>query len=111
MDRINKYRNIIRNILDKYAQFSKTNNGVNNIVIMSEDGNHFLLLNEGWEGKKHIHNCLFHGEIKNNKIWIYFDGFEDTITEALIADGIPKDHIVLAFHPPYIRAKTEFAIA
>lgn len=54
------------------------------LVIISQNNHHLLLFNKGWEGKKHIHNCLFHGKIKNDKIWVYFDGFEDTITEAMI---------------------------
>ncbi|MBR8827235.1 MAG: XisI protein [Gomphosphaeria aponina SAG 52.96 = DSM 107014] len=111
MDRIDEYRNIIKSKLDEYAEFSQVNDSIKNLVIVSQDQNHFLLLNEGWLDKKHIHNCLFHGEIKNEKIWIYFDGFEETITESLIASGIPQEQIVLAFHPPYIRSKTKFAVA
>ena len=111
MDRIDEYCQIIKSILNRYAQFSNGSDSIKNIVIASQDQNHFLLLNEGWQNQKHIHNCLFHCEIKTDKIWIYFDGFEDTITETLIASGIPQEQIVVAFHPPYIRAKTQFAVA
>jgi hypothetical protein len=110
MDRIDDYRSILHKTLNHYAQLNNDNDQIKSIVIISQDNNQFLLFNEGWEGKKHIHHCLFHGEIKNDKIWVYFDGFEDTITEAIINEGIPKDKIVLAFHPVYVREKTEFAI-
>ncbi len=109
MDRIENYRFILKKVLNNYAKLNN-NEQIKAIIIISQDNNQFLLFHEGWEGKKHIHNCLFHGEIKNDKIWIYFDGFEDTITEAIINEGIPQDKIVLAFHPVYIREKTEFAV-
>jgi len=109
MDRIENYRSILCKILNNYAKINN-NNKIESLVIISQDNNHFLLFNEGWEAKKHIHNCLFHGEIKNGKIWVYFDGFEDTITEAMVKEGIPKEKIILAFHPIYIREKTEFAV-
>jgi len=28
-----------------------------------------------------------------------------------VAGGVPKDHIVLAFHPPYLRQHTGYAVA
>jgi hypothetical protein len=45
----------------------------------------------------------------DGKIWIHYDGIEDGITDELVAGGVPKDHIVLAFHPPYVRQHTEYA--
>ncbi|MFM7425742.1 MAG: element excision factor XisI family protein, partial [Elainella sp.] len=42
---------------------------------------------------------------------IHYDGVEDGITQELIAAGIPKDQIVLAFHPPHLRQHTGYAVA
>ncbi|NES83455.1 MAG: XisI protein [Moorea sp. SIO2B7] len=38
------------------------------------------------------------GSIRDGKIWIHYDGMEDGITDELVAAGVPKDRIVLAFH-------------
>ncbi|MFE1748097.1 element excision factor XisI family protein, partial [Coleofasciculus sp. H7-2] len=38
-------------------------------------------------------------------------GIEDGITGELVAAGVPKGHIVLAFHPPQVREHTGYAIA
>ena len=62
---------------------------------------------EGWHGKQRLHGSIVHAEIKDGKIWIHYDG----ITDDLVAAGVPKDHIVLAFHPPYVRPHTDYAIA
>lgn len=37
--------------------------------------------------------------------------YVDLEAEKLLAAGIPKDKIVLAFHPPDVRKYTEFAVA
>ncbi len=36
---------------------------------------------------------------------------EDGIANDFLAAGIPKDKIVLAFHPPSVRPYTEFAVS
>nr|WP_318734890.1 MULTISPECIES: element excision factor XisI family protein [unclassified Roseofilum] len=54
---------------------------------------------------------MVHAEIKQGKVWIHYDGIEDSVTEELVAAGILKTEIVLAFHPPYIREKTGYALA
>lgn len=111
MDELDRYRETLTKILNKYAAIPYFYGKINYIVIVSSDRNHFLLVNEGWEGKKHIHHCLVHAEIRDDKIWIHYDGIEDSITEELVAASIPKNKIVLAFHPPYIRERTGYAVA
>jgi hypothetical protein len=111
MDTLDQYRNYIHKILSEYASIPHIHGQINSIVIVSEDRNHFLLMNEGWDGKKHIHHCLIHVQILNEKLWIHFDGTEDGITDELVAAGVPKDKIVLAFHPPYVRQHTGYAVA
>lgn len=46
----------------------------------------------------------------NGKLWIQHDGTEDGIANRLVELGVPKSDIVLAFHPPYKRPYTDFAI-
>jgi hypothetical protein len=58
-----------------------------------------------------VHGCLVHIDILDGKLWIQRDGTEQGIATELVAAGIPKDAIVLAFHPPEIRPHTEYAVA
>ena len=46
----------------------------------------------------------------DDKIWIQRDGIEEGMATDLLNAGIPKDKIVLAFQPEYIRPLTEFAV-
>ena len=65
----------------------------------------------GWNGNLRIHGCVVDVEIINDKIWIQRDGIEDGITDDLVAAGVPKDKIVLAFHPPEVRPYTGYAVS
>ena len=44
----------------------------------------------------------------DGKIWVQRDFTEPSITEQLVAKGVPTSNIVLGFHPPYKRRFTEF---
>jgi XisI protein len=44
------------------------------------------------------------------KIWVQHDGTEDAIADQLVEKGVPKKDIVLAYHAPYVRQYTEFAL-
>lgn len=52
-----------------------------------------------------------HVRLRNGKIWIEEDGTEDGFASHLLEAGVPKSDIVLAFHAPWERQYTEFAVA
>jgi XisI protein len=54
-----------------------------------------------------IWNCW---DIKDEKIWIQYDGTEYSIAQELIDLGVPSQSIVVAYHAPYSRKFTEFAV-
>jgi hypothetical protein len=51
-----------------------------------------------------------HVDIRDGKFWIEHDGTEYGIANELVDAGVPKEHIVLAFHEPELRQYTEFAV-
>jgi hypothetical protein len=50
-------------------------------------------------------------DLKGDKIWIQRDGTECGVANELVELGVPKEHIVLAYQPPYKRPYTAFAVA
>jgi XisI protein len=107
---IDRWRCTLETILQHYADIPYRYGEVSTYVVVSRDLNRYMLIQEGWEKTHRIHGTIVHAEIRNNKIWIHYDGIEDSITEELVATGVPKDHIVLAFHPHHIRIHTGYAI-
>ncbi|GBF82829.1 XisI protein [Aphanothece sacrum] len=111
MDKLEKYRKIIRQVLTPYLNIYYANVKVRNRAAFDQETDQYLIISEGWNNQEHLHSCLIHLEIINNKIWIQCDNTEDGIANELVAAGIPKSDIVLAFHTPDIRKFTEFAIS
>lgn len=49
--------------------------------------------------------------LRNGKIFVEIDWMEDGIVDRLLEAGVSKDDIVLAFHHPDLRPRTEFPVA
>ncbi|MBE9155838.1 XisI protein [Nodosilinea sp. LEGE 06152] len=111
METLDQWRTTLEETLQYYAELSCAKGNVETYVMVSRDGNHFLLMHEGWQGNRRIHGIVVHAEIRDGKIWIHYDGIEGSITEELVTAGVPKERIVLAFHPPYVREHTGYAVA
>ena len=80
-------------------------------MVLDEQNDHYHLLTVGWHHNERIRGTILHIDIKDGKIWIQHDGTEIGIANELVEMGIPKEAIVLAFHAPYRRQFTEFAVA
>ena len=111
MDNLKHYREIIRELIQTYAQYQPSRGEVQIEVIFDETNDHYELMYAGWNGPYRIHGSVLHIDIRDGKIWIQHDGIEEGIAEELVKKGIPRDQIVLAFKPPEIRPHTDFAVA
>ena len=111
MDDVKHYRTVIRELIQRYAQYQPARGEVEIEVIFDEANDHYELMYAGWNGPYRIHGSVMHIDIRQGKVWIQHDGTEDGIAEELVKADIPRDRIVLAFKPPEIRPHTDFAVA
>lgn len=111
MEELDEYRRIIRNLIQKYAQFKPALGEVEIEMIFDPGNDHYELMQAGWNGPYRIHGSLLHLDIRDGKVWIQHDGTEDGVAEELVEEGIPRERIVLAFKHPYIRPHTDYAAA
>jgi len=111
MDPLSDYRQIVRRAIAEYAPFKPSYGDVEVEMIFDDSRGHYELSWIGWDGWRRVHSCLIHIDILEDKVWIQHDGTENGIAEELVAAGIPRDHIVLAFHHPSKRKLTEYAVA
>jgi XisI protein len=109
---LNEWRQIIKRILAELAAipFPEVVN-LEAKTVFDESSDIYMVIVEGWQDVKRMHGCLVHLEIKDGKIWIQQDGTEDGIASELLAAGIGKDQVVLAFKSPQSRAHSGFAVA
>ena len=111
MDTLDTYRQIIQNLLTEYVRLQYAYGQIQNEVIFDREADRYLVMSIGWQDVRRIHGCLIHVDIINDRVWIQHDGTEHGIADELVAAGIPKDRIVLGFHPPEVRQHTEYAVA
>jgi hypothetical protein len=97
--------------LDEYSQYRPSYEDVDVEQVVDTVHDHYQLVTVGWNDQERIHNSLLHIDIKAGKIWIQHDGTEEGIANRLVKLGVPKSDIVLAFHTPYRRQFTDFAVS
>ncbi|MDB9495817.1 XisI protein [Spirulina major CS-329] len=105
---VDQHRRVLLTILQEYCNILNRNSETSIQLIISQDQTRYLIIDEGWQGIQRIHNLIFDAEIRDQKIWLHHDGLDHGITDELVAEGVPKDCIVLAFHPPHIRKHTGY---
>jgi XisI protein len=66
----------------------------------------------GWDGIgiRRIHGSVVHNDIIGDKVWLQYEGTTRPVADELVAAGIPREDIVLGFHPPEVRKYTAFAV-
>jgi len=108
---VEKYRAIVREIINKYARFKPSHGDIRTEAIIDPEHDHYELIHAGWSGTNRIHGSVIHIDIIDGKIWVEHDGTSTSVVEDLEAAGIPKEHIVLGFKSPEVRKYTGYAVA
>ena len=107
-----QYRQLIQTLLSERANRSQLSNPeIEAQAVFDRDHDHYQLVYVGWKRNgDRDYGCLLHLDIKDGKIWIQYDGTEGGIALELVKLGVPKEDIVLAYHPVSVRKFTEFAV-
>ncbi|MDM8529621.1 XisI protein [Anaerolineales bacterium HSG25] len=114
MDKLAKYRQLIKQLLldhESLINRSRWQPNLETHALCDETRDRYMIFETGWWGPKRVHSTTIYVRLYKNKVYIEEDWTEDGITPVLMNAGIPREDIVLAFHPPEMRQHTEFAIA
>lgn len=113
MDRLNRYRQLVKQYLSQYARLMEQQPVPELDTILSFDDDHgqYMLLKMGWPNERRARHTLLHVAVRRDKIWVEVDLTEESIASFLLENGVPSTDIVLAFQPPSLRSFTEFAVA
>ncbi len=113
MDKLTKYRKIIKRILTEYQEITnrQPTPGIEHLLLLDDERGQYMWLNLGWKGDDRVNNVTVYLRLHDGKFWIEEDWTEDGIATDLLEAGVPKEDIVLAFHEPEMPQYTEFAVA
>lgn len=110
-EKLTRYREIARNVVQEYASHKFSHGEIESEAIIDPEKDHYEVMAIGWDGVRRIHSSVIHLDIINEKIWIQHDSTNWPVADALLEAGVPKQDIVLGFHPADERQYTEFAVA
>jgi hypothetical protein len=111
MDRVDRYREIVRSVLSEYASIKYAHGDIRSRVIIDAKIDHYELMRIGWDRHRYIHGYTIHIDIIGGKIWIQYDGTDRPFADELERAGVPREDIVLGFIPERERQHTGYAVA
>ena len=110
LEKIAAYRRAIRQLLEKYASYKPSHGDIEFQAIFDAERDRYQVFAIGWEGKERVYGCSIHLDIQEGKIWIQVNNTEWDLGQALVDLNVPKDDIVIGFHPPYLRQYSGYAV-
>ncbi len=110
---INKYQALIIEFLSEQQDPTSNTEEYRRIMLADKEHRHYQLIATGWASpSQYIDAILIHIAIKpTGKVWLLENSTELHVAEELVARGINKTDIVLAFHPPQYRTLSGYAAA
>ena len=112
MDKRIEHIKIVKNLMDEIISYFPKDSYLEILPITDEVNGQFLIYSDGWDKTWRDYSCFFHVEVKEDgKIYLRHDGTDLEIANKLVERGISQQDIVLAFHAPYKRELSGFAIA
>ncbi len=105
MDRLNKYRQIICQFLQDFA-----NEDSEAQLIFDAERDRFLVMHVGWRNDYRIYGCAIQLDLIDGKVWIQNNSTEVYVDRELIKRGVDAKDIVLGFRSPSIREKLASAL-
>src|SRR5438034_1405369 len=110
MDPVDKYRTIVKKLICEYASYRPSNGQIQTEVVIDPERDHYEVIHIGWDGVRRVHGAVVHIDIIDGRVWIQYNGTRHAVAEELLAAGVPREAIVLGFHPPDVRPYTDFAV-
>ena len=98
MDRINEYRQIVRDFLKDFIKYD-----INAQLIFDTDRDRYLVMHNEWRNESRIYGCAMQLDIIDGQIWIQQNSTEIYIDKELIQRGVAPKDIILGFRSPSIR--------
>lgn len=109
--KLNRYRDIIEQLLTEIASVPYAYGEVQDKTIFDRKADRYIVVSEGFDKDGRVNNIVSHIEIMNSKVWLQADNTDRVIARQLEEAGIPKSDIVIGFRPAHIRALMEYAVA
>ncbi len=110
MDQLNRYREIVRRLIEEYAAYKPAYGDIRTEAVVDRDRDHYEVIQVGWHAGRRVHGSIIPIDIRGGKVWIEHNGTDARIGEELVAAGVPRQDIVLGFQPAEVRPLTSYGV-
>jgi hypothetical protein len=111
MDTLNTYGDVVERVLTGYTTIPYSHGDLTCEAVFDRQRGRFVLITVGWDNAERVHHSVIHIDIIGGKVWLQANNTDCDVAAVLVAAGVPKSDIVLAFRPPEVRRHTEYAVA
>ncbi len=109
MEKVKLYQEYVRDVIRQHSH-PPAYGDIEVQHVFDTENDHYQLVHTGWHKKEREYGCVIHIDIRDGKIWIQQDGTEIGVANELAELGVPKQDIILAYHPPYKRKYSGFGL-
>ena len=113
MGDLNKYREIVKEVLTRYTEGDYINGDIEDVVVFDDINDRYLVMSVGWRHRPpgRVHDCIVHVDIIDGKLWVQGDNADVGLVRELEEAGVPSSDIVLGFQAPERRRLTDYTAA
>ncbi len=97
MDKLARYRKILKHLVEQYGKLQSSVGNVETFPICDAKTDNYMVVDVGWLAFGRQHAIPLHLRLKNEKVWVEWDGTDQEIVRQLVENGIPPEDIVLGF--------------
>jgi hypothetical protein len=110
MERVNDYRQIIKDFLEASIAPSPEDPNFEAQLICDRDRDHYQLVSLGWQGHRRFYSVLIHLDIKDGKVWVQKNDTDRLTAQELVEICVVREDNVFGLQPAYARADTEHSV-
>jgi hypothetical protein len=110
MDTLECLRGAIARVFRSWEEFPSAISKFRILGVTDTCHDRYALTHVDFDGERYKSHLLAQLEIRDGKIWLLTDNTEEGIASELVAEGVPKERIVLGFYPPSMREMGDFAV-
>lgn len=112
MDRIEKYRQILQQIVKRHAQFQPANGNIQTHAVCDIVNDDYMVVDSGWNEKgRRIYDVVLHFRLQDDIVYVERDNTDAEVTRELLAAGIERENVTLAYNAlPYQKLNDLIAV-
>ena len=92
-----EYKEAVKQVIENYSKLRPSHGMIELEPIFDEKNDRYGLMQTGWDRGRRVRGNLIYIKLKNEKVYIEYDGIEHGVVDDLMTQGIPEEDIVLSF--------------